>query len=257
MIFQAGVGSKWTNDSQRFLLEHFDTIHSSPSQIYHSALPLSPPSWLHKCYSAELSSMAKVVKGVPAEWGACSWTVVLGSLTRTLSYHDNKIAVGSGLGHMIILDVITGTQTAILSGHSYVVRCALFLPDGASLVSGSEDNTVKLWDVQTGGVVKTFTGHTGWVMSVSISADYTTVASGSEDGTICLWDIETGGCLHKIKQEGGMNHVMFSPTDPQHLISVSSSKVWQWNANGHQIKDRKSTRLNSSHFQVSRMPSSA
>jgi hypothetical protein len=47
MIQQAGVVSKWTNDGQRFLLEHFDIIHNSPSHIYHSALPLSPSSsWL-------------------------------------------------------------------------------------------------------------------------------------------------------------------------------------------------------------------
>jgi hypothetical protein len=51
MVFQAGITSKWTNDSQRFLLEHFDTIHNSPSNIYHSALLLSPSPWLHKCYT--------------------------------------------------------------------------------------------------------------------------------------------------------------------------------------------------------------
>ena len=31
-----------------------------------------------------------------------------------------------------------------------------------------------------------------------------------------------------------MAHVMFSPTNPQHLISVSGSQVWHWNINGHQ-----------------------
>ena len=235
MILQAGVTSKWTNDSQHFLLEHFDTIHSSPSQIYYSALPLSP-SWLQNCYSAVLSPTVKVVKGLPAEWGVCSRTVVLDSFTRALSYHESKIAVGSKPGDIIILDIITGIQTAVLSGHRYEVNCVTFSPDGASLVSGSCDKTVKLWDVQTGGVVRTFTGHIIPVWSVSISADYTTVASGTYDGTIHLWDIETGGCHHTIKQKNRVNYVMFSPTDPQHLISVSDNKVWQWDVNGCEIK---------------------
>ena len=236
MVFQAGVTSKWTNDGLRFLLEHFDAIHNSPSQIYHSALPLSPPSWLHKFYNAEISPTVKVVKGLPVEWGLCSRTIVLDSFAYTLSYHNNSIAVGSKSGDIIILDTITGIQTAILSGHTKGVECVAFSLDGASLVSGSLDNTIKLWDVQTGGVVKTFSGHTDRVCSISVSADYTTFASGSYDETICLWDIKTGGCFHVIQQQDIAYYVMFSPTDPQHLISVSSSKVWQWNANGHQIK---------------------
>ena len=117
MDFQAGITSKWINDSQRFLLEHFDTVENSPSHIYHSALPLSPPSWLHKCYSAEFPPMITVVKGLPAEWGMCSRTTMLDSYTQTLSYHNNRVAVGSKAG-IIILDTITGTQTAILSGHT-------------------------------------------------------------------------------------------------------------------------------------------
>ncbi|KAF9648432.1 hypothetical protein BDM02DRAFT_3115476 [Thelephora ganbajun] len=63
-LIQAGVSCKWINDSQCFLLEHFDTIKNYPSQIYHSALLFYPSSsWLSKCYSTELSHKVKVVKG--------------------------------------------------------------------------------------------------------------------------------------------------------------------------------------------------
>jgi len=68
-FIQTGVPCKWTNDSQRFLLEHFDKIHGSSSQIYHSALPFAPSSsWLCKHYSTELSKEIKVVKGLPVGW---------------------------------------------------------------------------------------------------------------------------------------------------------------------------------------------
>ena len=235
MVFQAGVISKWTNDSQRFLLEHFDTIYDSPSHIYHSALPLSPSSsWLREYYSAELPLMVKVIKGLPAEWGKCSRTVLLESLPQSLSYHNNIIAVGSKHGNITLLSAITGSQTGILSGHVRSVVSLTFSLDGTLLVSGSQDCTVKLWDIQTGGVIKTFF-HDDRIYSVSISADCTRIASGS-GMKICLWNIQTGGCYHTTRQQGFVTQVCFSPTNPQYLLSISSGEVWQWDISSHQTK---------------------
>ena len=237
IVSQVGVISEWANDGQHFLLEHFDTIHNSPSHTYHSALPLSPSSsWLYKHYKAEASPVVRVVKGVPAGWGVCSRTILLGSPTWFLSYYNNSIVVGSGPSNITILDAITGSQSAVLSGHTMGVNCVVFSSDGTSLISGSCDKTVKLWDVQTGGVVKTFFGHTGEVWPVSVSADCIIIASGSRDKTICLWDIQTGECCHTIQQQDYAHYIMFSPKDPQHLISVSSKKIWQWDGSGCQIR---------------------
>ena len=228
IVFQAGVISEWANDGQRFLLDHFDTIHNSPLYIYHFALPLSPSSsWLYKHYNAEASCKVKVVKGASVGWGVCSRTTLLSSPTWALSCHNNSVVVGSEPGDITILNAITGSQSAVLSGHTKEVTSGVFSSDGTSLVSGSKDKTVKLWDVQTGGVVRTFFGHTAEVWSVSISADCITIASGSKDETACLWNIQTGECYHTIHQQWGVQGVMFSPKDPQHLISISNWVVWQ------------------------------
>ena len=226
----------WANDSQRLLLEHFDTIHDSPSQLYHSALPFSPSSsWFHECYRIELSQEVKVVKGLSEEWGMCFRTALLNDVPYSLSYWNNTIAVGSTNKDILILDAITGSQTAVLSGHTDQVRSVTFSLDGTSLVSGSDDMTVKLWDVQTGGVIRTFHGHTGWVFSVSISVDHTTVVSGSFDETLRLWDIQKGECHQIIEHQEEVNCVRFSPTDLQCLISVSGETVQQWDIDGHKV----------------------
>jgi len=174
-----------------------------------------------------------VVRGLPAEWGGCSRTVLLNSHPQTLSYCNNTIAVGLKEGDILILDAITGSQMAVLSGHTDMVESLTFSSDGISLVSGSHDKTVKLWDVQTGGVVKTFHGHTGIVYSVSISADCTMIASGSEDETLCLWDIERGECCHMIKQQRPVYHARFSPIDPQFLVFVAGHAAQWWEIDGH------------------------
>ena len=152
-----------------------------------------------------------------------------------LSCWNNIIAIGSGDRDIIILDAITGSQTAVFSGHTDEVNSVTFSSNGKLLVSGSDDKMVKLWDVQTGGVVKTFSGHTKLVRSVSISADSTMIASGSWDETIRLWDIQKGECHCVINEQSEVICVSFSPTDPQHLLSVSGSKVSQWDTNGHHM----------------------
>ena len=179
----------------------------------------------------------KVIKGLPAEWGMCSRTVLLDRYyIEALSYHNNIIAIGSEHQDILILNAITGSQTAVLSGHTEEVSCLTFSSDGTSLVSGSDDLTVKLWDLQTGGVVKTFSGHTSTVWSVSISPDLATIASGSDNNAICLWNIQTGECYQIIQQQNQVLYVAFSPKDPQHLVSICDEKAWQWDTNGHQIK---------------------
>ena len=236
MFLQTGVSCKWISDSQHFLLEHFDIIHDSPSHIYHSALPFCPSSsWLCKYYSAELPQEIEVVKGLPAGWEKSSRTVSLGSHPQDLSYWNNTIAIGSDCGDIIILDAITGSQTTVLSGHTGEINSLTFSSEGKSLVSGSNDKTVKLWDVQTGGVVKTFYGHTSGVWSVSISADCTRIASGSSDNTIRLWNIQTGRCNCVIEQQSNVLNLRFFPKAPQYFLSICQRQVWQWDINGHQV----------------------
>ncbi len=68
-----------------------------------------------------------------------------------------------------------------------------FSPDGTRIVSGSADNTVRLWDAATGQPIgQPMTGHTGAVSSVAFSPDGTRIVSGSGDKTVRVWDADTG-----------------------------------------------------------------
>ncbi|MFH0883816.1 MAG: hypothetical protein V2A56_12575, partial [bacterium] len=82
-----------------------------------------------------------------------------------------------------IADVLWRT----LTGHSGDVSSVTFSPDGATLASGSYDNTIKLWRVSDGSLIRTLRGHSSFVLSVAFSPDGTTLASGSQDKTIKLW----------------------------------------------------------------------
>src|SRR5687768_928977 len=61
-----------------------------------------------------------------------------------------------------------------LKGHDDGVYSVAFSPDGKFLVTGSFDNTIKLWETATGKELKTYggpTGHQKMILSVAVSPD--------------------------------------------------------------------------------------
>jgi len=77
-------------------------------------------------------------------------------------------------------------------GHSENVSAVAFSPDGKLALSGSYDETLKLWQVESGREIRTFKGHSDQVKAVAFSPDGKLALSGSRDGTTRLWNIQTG-----------------------------------------------------------------
>ena len=71
-------------------------------------------------------------------------------------------------------------KSKILVGHSDTVY-SVFVKDNL-IISGSGDNTIKIWDMNTGECLKTLKGHTNCVNSVFVKDNL--IISGSFDKTI-------------------------------------------------------------------------
>jgi WD40 repeat protein len=99
-----------------------------------------------------------------------------------------------------------------LRGHQGLVTALAFAPDGKTLVSGSDDNTVKLWDVASGKELRTLRGHAAPVRSVACSPDGKTLVSGSWDRTVKLWDVASGKELRTLQGHASdVASVAYSP----------------------------------------------
>ncbi|XP_071439774.1 F-box/WD repeat-containing protein 7-like [Hetaerina americana] len=83
----------------------------------------------------------------------------------------------------------------VLKGHDdHVITCLQF--SGNRIVSGSDDNTLKVWSATTGKCLRTLVGHTGGVWSSQMSGSV--IISGSTDRTLKVWNAETGCCVHTL-----------------------------------------------------------
>ncbi|KAJ8689353.1 hypothetical protein PTI98_013379 [Pleurotus ostreatus] len=121
------------------------------------------------------------------------------------------------------------------------VNSVAFSPDGAQIVSGSHDKTIRIWDAATGQQVgDVFTGHEHRVNSVVFSPDGPQIVSGSDDDTIRIWDAATrqqvGDAL--TGHEHGVNSVAVLPDGAQ-IVSGSYDKTIRiWDAaTGQQVGD--------------------
>jgi WD40 repeat protein len=91
--------------------------------------------------------------------------------------------------------------------------------DAGQLVSGSFDNTVKLWSVADGKCERTFTGHSDWVLECEFAPHGKNLVSGSRDKTLKLWDVESGTCQATLGgHRSQINGVGFS-SDGTMLVS--------------------------------------
>ena len=109
------------------------------------------------------------------------------------------------------------------------IRSACFTPDGAGILTGSEDNTACLWESCSAAALGRPLRHEGWVRTVALGPGGAVAATGSEDKTSCLWSIPSGEPLcPKLRHQARVVAVRFSP-DGSALATAShdgTARVW-------------------------------
>jgi WD40 repeat protein len=124
-------------------------------------------------------------------------------------------------------------QVQAWPAHESDVTCIVFVPDNALLISGSKDNTIKVWELGEGGKCTekcTLRGHDGAVNSITLSCDCKYLASAGDDKTVRLWEIFTGQQIAELRShEAGVKSVAWS-RDGSCIVSGSldgTVHVWK------------------------------
>jgi WD40 repeat protein len=115
-----------------------------------------------------------------------------------------------------------------LTGHKDVVFSAAFSPDGKRVVTGSWDETAKIWDAETGREIRSLPGHKHKVSHVAYSPDGKCILTVSGD-TAIIWDSDTGRELHSLTgHKAEVLGLAFSP-DGNRIVTSSldqTAKIW-------------------------------
>ena len=107
-----------------------------------------------------------------------------------------------------------------LKGHRKPIYAVGFTPDSGLTITGSYDETLRLWRLADGKMIKLMSGHKAKIQALAVNPKDGTIASGDRSGEIRLWDGTSGAFMRIIANQGTtVGALVFSP-DGTRLLST-------------------------------------
>jgi hypothetical protein len=110
------------------------------------------------------------------------------AVAATLSHDGSVLAEAEHAVHRALFESRIRLR---IPGHE-TDRSVAWSPDGSRLVTGSDDNTARVWDLETGRKLLTLSGHGDNVRSVAWSPNGKRLATASADTTAKVWKMGAG-----------------------------------------------------------------
>jgi RNA polymerase sigma factor (sigma-70 family) len=174
-----------------------------------------------------------------------------GGLGYPLYSPDGKVLAVSGQQTIELWDPESGRLLHTLKGHNDIVWCMAFSSDGKSMVSGSDDKTIRFWDVATGQQVRQIphnkgVGKIAWSPDSKLLASIDQTKESSQGGSawypdsrVRMWDTVTGKEVRQLvlparevhpKVWGGFASVGFAPDSKTILTGAMDGTFRVWDA---------------------------
>ena len=125
------------------------------------------------------TAMRTALQGLPMQGGS---PLLLGWSTPEMTGLEAKLAGAAQLSPLL----------RELTGHGGWVMSAAFSPDGARIVTASDDSTARVWDASRGEHAARAQRPHGAVWSAAFSPDGARIVTASEDNTARVWDATSG-----------------------------------------------------------------
>jgi WD40 repeat protein len=122
--------------------------------------------------------------------------------TFAISQTQNRIIVGYQSGRMNLFNLETRKLIQNMTGHYAGISLLKFSPDSKLLVSGSLDNTARVWNIlNPNNPLIYLNDHESWVWSAVFSENSQELFLGLSDGTLKKYPLNTTSVAKKINQK--------------------------------------------------------
>ncbi len=157
------------------------------------------------------------------------------------SHEGTMLATAHGGGHLVQLwDISSGRLLHEFRDHADGVLAVVFSLDDQSLISTSDDSTIRFWSIPKRMQDGLRLGHTGRVWNIALSSDGRQMVSAGRDGTIKVWNAEPNRDRIKLPI---VNPSCFDFTkDGSTLISLDALDPWfiaLWDFHSGSLVNRK------------------
>ncbi|XP_071715193.1 protein TORMOZ EMBRYO DEFECTIVE [Rutidosis leptorrhynchoides] len=113
---------------------------------------------------------------------------------KFLGVEEQYLAVATSVEQVRVYDIASMSCSYVLSGHTDIVLCldTCTTSSGRTLiVTGSKDNTVRLWDPSSRSCIGVGRGHMGGIGAVAFAKkSFNFFVSGSSDLTLKVWNLD-------------------------------------------------------------------
>jgi WD40 repeat protein len=115
-----------------------------------------------------------------------------GEVTAVAFADAEHLLSGDQAGNATCWSMASETRPRRLEGHARSVTAVAFAPDGRTVVSGSEDGTIRFWNAYTGESTGVWEGESNaWVSHLAAAAKAPRLAWESE-GSVCWKPMDAG-----------------------------------------------------------------
>ena len=217
------------DDGKMKILEVISQKHRRPVERHMDSV-----TWvsLSKSCSTAASASRQSVKLWDTSDGESFETVpVAGGVVHKTSFSPDGVCMAMPADHNVVsLCEVGGGQIWSLEGHVGSVTSVAFSSDSSLLVSGSNDQMLRIWEMANKTCQTVLQGHQGAIYSAVFSSDCKTLASASTDVTVKVWTLSTGQC-QTLQTEHRAPFPMVFSHDGEYLITGTlGMKMIVWHA---------------------------